>query len=159
MEGFTSGSHRKCRAVAVCRALWALNQLLLIGKVQLCSEILSFSLTFSSTERKISSSHFQVLFLGSNGVSGRGVHRRKTQNSQFYSRLMKSHAVSGQKVEKNNNKKPPQKQQTPTTKSKNPIKKPNKPHNPTPLLERRDTNSCSGEDPIERPFRKAHFCS
>lgn len=87
MEGFTSGSDRKCRAVAVCRAFWALDQLLLIGKVQLRSESLSFALIFSSTERKILGSHFQLLFLGSNGVSGRGVHRRKTQNSPFYSHV------------------------------------------------------------------------
>lgn len=117
MEGFTSGSDRKCRAVAVCRAFWALNQLLLIGKVQLCSEILSFSLTFSSTERKISSSLFQVLFLGSKGVSGRGVHRRKTRSSQFYSCLMESHAVSGQKIEKPTNLKQKTKPQQPNQKT------------------------------------------
>lgn len=87
MEGFISGTDRKCKTVTVCRAFQALDQLLLIGKVQLHSESLSFSLIFSSTERKISSSHFQLLFLGSSGVGRRGVHRRKTQNSQFYSHV------------------------------------------------------------------------
>lgn len=70
--------------------------------------------------------------------------------------LMKSQAVSGQKIEKPTKK---NKKNKPQNQTKNPTKKPNKPHNPTPLLERRATNSCPGEDPIERPFKKAYFCS
>lgn len=80
-----------------------------------------------------------------------------TKLTILLTRLMKPHAASGQKIRKSNQSKI--KNQTPATKPKNPTKKPNKPHNPTPLLERRDTKSCPGKDPIERPFRKAHFCS
>lgn len=78
----------------LCAEHFGLSQLLLIGKLQLHPESLSFSLIFSSTERKISSSHFQLLFLGRNGEGGRGVHRGKTQNSVLVTYLIKSHTTS-----------------------------------------------------------------
>lgn len=54
--------------------------------------------------------------------------------------LMKSNAVSGQKIKKTNQSKI--KNKTPKPNQKTQPKNPNKPHNPTSLLERRDTNSC-----------------
>lgn len=50
-----------------------------IGKVQIHSESLSLSLIFSTTEREILSSHFQLLFSEVRDVGGRGVHKRKMQ--------------------------------------------------------------------------------